>query len=162
MPPLRNTRHEKFCLLLVDGKPASHAYPEAGYKEHRHNAATLARSKHIQARVAEILAEKQAKHEESQRIAAQELAIDKAWLMRKLSKAIDMAEAKQDASGITNAIKELGVLSGERIEKSEHGRPGEFAAIEAMSRAELEASIVKLVRQIEHEPPKLLEPPSDD
>ena len=40
-----------------------------------------------------------------------------------------------------NALKEQGVLTGIRIERQEVGQPGEFQAIEAMSRAELIASI---------------------
>jgi hypothetical protein len=40
-----------------------------------------------------------------------------------------------------NALKEQGVLTGIRFERQEIGQPGEFQAIEAMSRAELIAFI---------------------
>ena len=162
MPLLRNVRQEQFCRLIVEGRSANQAYVDAGYKPNRGNSAKLRGYEIIEKRINELMLEKAAKLEEKQQQVAQDLAIDRAWLMRKLGTVIAMAEAKQDANAVVNAIKELGVLSGERIEKSEHGRPGEFAAIEAMSRAELEASIVKLVRQIEDDEPKLLAPPTDD
>ena len=162
MPPLHNPRREQFCQLLVQGLPASQAYVEVGYKPSRPAASRLQHDINISKRVRELMAEKARLHEESQRQAAQEAAIDKTWLIRQLKDAADIARRKDDPSGLVAAAREIGVLTGERIEKSEHGRPGEFAAIEAMSRAELEASIVKLVRQIEDDEPKLLAPPTDD
>jgi len=47
MPPLSNRRHEAFAQLLARGVPAAKAYDDAGYKPNRHNAAGLARQKHI-------------------------------------------------------------------------------------------------------------------
>ena len=42
-------------------------------------------------------------------------------------------------SAATAAVKEIGVLSGIRIERSERGQPGEFEFLEKMSPEELEA-----------------------
>lgn len=55
MPLLPNSRHERFAQEIAKGKSASEAYVKAGYKENRHNAAALAREKHIVTRVQEIL-----------------------------------------------------------------------------------------------------------
>src|SRR5687768_16010673 len=54
MPSLRNPRHERFAQELATGKSATEAYVAAGYKNNRHNAAALAREKHISARLAEL------------------------------------------------------------------------------------------------------------
>jgi phage terminase small subunit len=56
MPELRNTRQEKFCVGLVDGKSAAEAYRLAGFRDNRSNAASLARRQHIRDRVAELRA----------------------------------------------------------------------------------------------------------
>jgi phage terminase small subunit len=54
MPALINSRHEAFAQALARGMSATGAYKEAGYRGSRHNAATLARKKHIKTRVAEL------------------------------------------------------------------------------------------------------------
>ena len=46
----------------------------------------------------------------------------------------------QNAAAMT-AIKEIGILTGIRIERRESGAPGEFAEIENMTAEELEAFI---------------------
>jgi phage terminase small subunit len=63
MSPLRNTRREKFCLALAEGKSAHEAYTLAGYKPCRQNAARLMTFDDIKARVAEIQAENAKKSE---------------------------------------------------------------------------------------------------
>jgi hypothetical protein len=54
MSVLNNPRHEAFAQALARGMSATAAYAEVGYRPHRHNAATLARKKHISVRVAEL------------------------------------------------------------------------------------------------------------
>src|SRR6516225_4596290 len=54
MPALKNPRHEALAQALARGMSASAAYVEAGYKANRHNAAALAREKHIRTRVTEL------------------------------------------------------------------------------------------------------------
>jgi hypothetical protein len=49
-----------------------------------------------------------------------------------------------------NALKELGVLSGKRVERSEHGEPGEF---ERMSDEELRENLTERARALGFEPP---------
>lgn len=58
---LPNHRHERFAQLIAQGKPASHAYIQAGYKARGNaaetNAARLLRNAQVQQRLAEIAAE---------------------------------------------------------------------------------------------------------
>jgi phage terminase small subunit len=65
MPILENPRHEAFAQALARGSSASAAYVEAGYKENRHNAATLARKQHILGRVSELQEEQLAIHQQA-------------------------------------------------------------------------------------------------
>ena len=64
MPALGNARHESFAQALARGLSAAAAYVEAGYKENRHNAATLARKQHILTRADELREEQLAIHQQ--------------------------------------------------------------------------------------------------
>ena len=63
MPPLPNTRHERFAQELAKGLSQAEAYEAAGYRPSRSAAARLAADVNICARVAE-LAERVAKRTE--------------------------------------------------------------------------------------------------
>jgi hypothetical protein len=65
MPILTNSKHEAFAQGLARGSSAAAAYVEAGYKENRHNAATLARKQHILTRVGELQEEQLAIHQQA-------------------------------------------------------------------------------------------------
>jgi hypothetical protein len=65
MSILKNPKHEAFARALARGLSASAAYAEVGYRPHRHNAAALARKKHISGRVAELQTEQLAIHQQS-------------------------------------------------------------------------------------------------
>jgi phage terminase small subunit len=54
MPVLRNARHERMAQLLAQGKSATQAYAEAGYKQNSGNAIRLKGNESISARRAEI------------------------------------------------------------------------------------------------------------
>ena len=64
MTILATPNHEVFAQGLARGLCAAAAYVEAGYKENRHNAATLARKQHILARVGELQEEQLAIHQQ--------------------------------------------------------------------------------------------------
>ena len=51
MPPLRNARHEKFCQELAQGRSASEAYINAGFKASRQNAGRLRTKDDVAARI---------------------------------------------------------------------------------------------------------------
>lgn len=105
-------QQERFCQLIAQGKNQTDAYMEAGYKVKDAEVAKSAASRlfanvNIAARIAELRAS-----------AAQEAQIDLAWLIREC--AATYAAAKKDAAygPAVSALKELGILTGERIEKS--------------------------------------------
>lgn len=54
MPPLENTKHERFAQELAKGKSQSEAYVLAGYKPSFANASTLRTNQKVAARIAEI------------------------------------------------------------------------------------------------------------
>jgi hypothetical protein len=70
MPILPNSKHEAFAQCLARGSSAAPAYVEAGYKDNRHSAATLARKQHILTRVSELQEEQLAIHQQTTAAAA--------------------------------------------------------------------------------------------
>lgn len=109
MPALENPKHERFAQELAKGKTADEAYQNAGYKADRSNAAKLTANNHIQARVAEIVER-----------ASVRVEITLAKLMEMAATVYDRSlEQGQNAAAIS-AVKELGVLSGHRVERREN------------------------------------------
>lgn len=109
MPALGNPRHERFAQELAKGKSASEAYVTAGYAENDGNAIRLKGNERISARVAEIVERSSVRVE-----------ITLAKLMEMAATVYDRSlEQGQNAAAIS-AVKELGVLSGYRVERREN------------------------------------------
>ena len=108
MPILSNPRHEIFAQELAAGKTADEAYIAAGYKPNRGNATTLKANQSVLERVAEFQARSAAR-----------LTVTLEWLLEKAEEARQQAMQLGQTSAAVGAIKELGVLSGHRVEKSE-------------------------------------------
>ena len=109
MPALSNPRHEMFARELAKGKTADEAYVLAGYAENRHNASRLKTNETVLSRVAELQAP-----------AAKRAEITLSRLLEMAQEVYDNAlKANQNSAAIA-AVKELGVLSGERVEKREN------------------------------------------
>lgn len=115
MPVLPNARHERFAQELAKGKTADEAYSEAGYKAHRGNASTLRANQSILDRVAEL----QSRGAKRAEVTVQSL-IEEADELKRLA-----IEASQFGPAVS-AFREKGILSGKRVERAEHGAPGDF------------------------------------
>lgn len=113
MPVLSNPRHERFAQELAKGKTADDAYVTAGYKENRHNASTLRTNQTISNRVTEI-----------QSRAAARVEVTRASLILEAEEVRVAAMAAGQLSAAIAAIKEKGVLSGDRVEKRENRNTG--------------------------------------
>jgi hypothetical protein len=129
-----NSRHERFAQFLAQGKTATEAYKLAGYKPNRHNAATLARNDAVKERVAQITTK-----------AGVAVAITLETLMQKAEAICERAYESGQYGVATGALKEMGVLSGVRVERSEIGGPGEF---DHLTDEELERELVERIRAL--------------
>jgi phage terminase small subunit len=139
MPVLKNPRHERFTQLLASGKTATEAHQLAGFKLDRGNASRLATDPEIQGRVQQITA-----------VGAERAAVTVESLINEAEQARRGAmEAGQYAAAVA-AIKEKGVLSGKRIERSERGQPGEFADLDNMTAEQLAEFIRKQAEESLH------------
>jgi phage terminase small subunit len=129
MPTLRNPRRERFAQLLASGKTATDAYELAGYKRNDSNAPNLARTDEINGRVTEINNETLERERTTAAVAAERAEMARA--------ACEGAMEAGQFSAAVAATKEIGVLTGIRIERSERGMPGEFDWVDKLSVDEL-------------------------
>jgi hypothetical protein len=137
MPVLKNIRHERFAQLLASGKTAKDAYEMAGYKPSDSNGAWLARKNDISSRVAEINNERFERERATANAAAERCVITRQSLIAMANELYQQAKEAGQTTAAVAALKEIGVLSGIRIERSERGAPGEFDWIENASAEEL-------------------------
>jgi hypothetical protein len=138
MPGLKNPRHERFAQLLASGKTAKAAYEIAGYKPSESNGAWLARKEEISSRLAEINNETLERERKTAVVAAERAVITRQGLIAKAEEIRDLALEAKQFSAASAAHKEVGVLSGLRIERREQGMPGEFSWLERLSIEELQ------------------------
>jgi hypothetical protein len=105
MPILENPRHVAFAEALAQGSSATAAYIEAGYKENRHNAATLARKQHILTRVGELQEEQLAIHQQATAQAAANAQVTIESLITEAEAA--RAKAMEEKGGAAAAVSAL-------------------------------------------------------
>ena len=145
---LANHRRELFAQLLVQGFTTVDAYEKAGYKRHDGNACTLAKHPEVQARLEEIrgelAAEKTGFPFGTSAIAAR-ANVTAESLMDQAEAILAQAMRNGQLSAAVSALKEKGVLSGKRVERSEVGGPGQF---DHLSDEELHAEIQRECREL--------------
>lgn len=125
MPMLQNERQEKFCQALVQGKSKVDAYVIAGYSPSRPNASTLANAAHIRARVAELSGRAA---EIAINVAGINTGLTKTWVLERLrDNAVKALRQKHGSSVANRALELIGKELGLFIERSEQGKPGDFA-----------------------------------
>ena len=116
MPQLTNASQEIFAQTLATGTTKSEAYEIAGYEPNRHNAARLVNTnEHVQQRIREI---------QFQAVDLTQITV--ASLVGAADEAREAALAEKQISAAVAAIKEMGILTGLRIDRREVGKPGEF------------------------------------
>jgi phage terminase small subunit len=108
MAPLRDTRRERFCQLLVEGQSASAAYVSAGFKPSGPNAGRLRNKPEVAARIAELQAEVGAEHR-----------ISVASICKELDEAVAVAKAKGQANPMVSAAGLRAKLAGLMVDKQQ-------------------------------------------
>jgi hypothetical protein len=123
MPALRIQRKERFARLLAAGKSASEAYELAGYKRDASgaNSCHLAKSDEVTNRVQELTREAFERERAVAAAAVQRTAITRQSLVEKLEATRKAAEEAGQYGAAVAASKEISVLLGIRIERSERG-----------------------------------------
>jgi hypothetical protein len=136
---LSNPRHERFAQLLAQGKSAVEAYELAGYRRDDGNAVRLTKKPAITDRVQELTG-----------LAAEKTKITVESLIAQAEEVRQRAMESKQFSVAVAAIKEIGVLSGVRVERKEVGQPGEF---DHLSDEELERDIIERFAQLARDDP---------
>ena len=150
MPALNNHRRELFAQLLFQGFSAVDAYAKAGYKRHDGNACTLAKNPEVQARLEEIRGGEKIRGEQTDlpvgtRAIAARAKVTAESLVEMARTTYDSAMESKQFGAANGSIREMGVLTGHRIERAEIGQPGEF---DHLSDEELLAAIRERVRAL--------------
>jgi hypothetical protein len=127
MPVLKNPRHEAFAQALVRGESAAKAYVDAGYKPNRHNAAGLARQKHISTRVAELQEQQLAIHQQAtaEAAAAAKVTVGSLIAEAEAARVKAMAE-KGGAAAAVSALTAKAKLAGmwrDKVDQHNTGTP---------------------------------------
>lgn len=107
MVTLKNQRHEKFALLVAEGKTADEAYRVAGYKPNRGNATTLKANQSVAARVATIQAE-----------AAVKTEITVVGITNRLMVIADKGEKLADSAGLS--VARLSLMDAAKTIAADH------------------------------------------
>jgi uncharacterized protein (DUF885 family) len=105
MTALPNPKHENFAQALARGSSAAAAHVEAGYRENRHNAATLARKQHILTRVGELQEEQLSIHQQATADAAANAQVTIESLIAEAEAA--RAKAMEEKGGAAAAVSAL-------------------------------------------------------
>ena len=115
MAPLRNVRHERFCVALSEGRSIAESYEVAGFKKNSGNSSRLNADERIRARVLEL---------QTQTAADSKFTIES--INRELDEAISVARSKHQAQAMVSASSMKAKLAGLLIERTEVGAPGSF------------------------------------
>jgi hypothetical protein len=121
MPTLGNPRREKFALALSEGKSASQAYIDAGYKPCRQNAARMMTNDDIKARIAELQAGAAAKAE-----------VTLETILAELADAAVVAKDRGQAQALVSAAMSKAKLLGLDVQRIEVGGPRDFDKCETV------------------------------
>lgn len=141
MPPLSNPRQETFAQIAAAGASLIEAYEKAGYEPNYGNASSLKANQKVNSRITEL-----------QQGGVDLAQITVASLVARADELRELAiEHKQISAGVA-AVKEIGILTGLRIDRREVGAPGEF---ERLSDDELRHYIAS-------ENAKLIDIPADE
>lgn len=148
MPVLDNHRRELFAQLLFQGYSAVKAYEKAGYKRHDGNACTLAKHPEVLARLEEIRGGQQAGFPVGTRAIAARAKVTAESLVEMARATYDQAMGNKQFGAANGSIREMGVLTGHRIERAEIGSPSGF---DHLSDDELLAAIRERFARLERD-----------
>jgi phage terminase small subunit len=142
---LLSPRRELFCQHVDSGVPLAEAYVLAGYKPHAANPHTLRREPEIDRRVGELVAVRQARANRAGDRAIEGLAISLESLLAELEEARVLAMKLKQIGPAVSAIREKGVLSGLRVERSEQKQISDY---DGMSLEELRRELLAQVAEL--------------
>jgi hypothetical protein len=155
---IHRLKREKFCQLLATGNsPIYEAYALAGYKPNGGNASVMSLRPDVLARVNEIKAERFEQDRAMTLKATRKAGLTRESMLEMADEIRREAKENRQYAAAAAALKEMGVLAGLRIERSERGSPHEFAELsDAALLDELRSMGVRIEmddgKTIEHEP----------
>lgn len=107
--PLKNAKHEHFAQLMVAGSQAKAAYVLAGFSPNgaKQAAAKLLTRADLTDRIAYLRKQKEAMHQQAMTAAVEKSGMDKAWVLSRLGKIVDLGMAIETVMGPDGEAGEL-------------------------------------------------------
>jgi hypothetical protein len=115
MPPLPNSRHERFAQAVFEGHTADESYVLAGYMANRGNATRMEAIESIRMRLMEL-----------QAAAARKSAVTLESIYAKLDEAIEVFKANGQGAALVSVSALKAKLAGLMVERVEIGGVGAF------------------------------------
>jgi hypothetical protein len=141
MPRGSKLQLQKFAEGLALGLKAVKAAQYAGYPE----GTSFVSDAYKRAQRADVKAMVEAFKAPVRERVMQQMEITLQTLLEKALRTYEAAMAGAQYGAAVAALKELGVLSGKRVERSEHGEPGEF---DHMTDEELQRAVEESAAQL--------------
>ena len=112
---LKNAKHEHFAQLMAAGSQAKAAYVLAGFSPNgaKQAAAKLLTRADLADRLAYLRQQKEAMHKQAMQGAVAEAGMDKAWVLKKLGKIVEIGMALEPVKGEDG--QELGELKAANL-----------------------------------------------
>ena len=134
--PLPNAKHEHFAQLVSNGESATRAYVLAGYSEGGapQSAGRLLKNAQVCERIAYLRSIKEQKHQQAVSAVISDAAIDKKWVLDKLTRIVAMGmqaepvtdeegqpvgEYRQNLAAANKAVELIGKELGMFVERKE-------------------------------------------
>jgi hypothetical protein len=152
VPPLENPKLELYAQELAKGTPVKEAFIAAGFVYNAGNAYTRKNDERVQKRIAELLSERAHIHNEAVKEAVQTQKVTVEKLIAHADEIRHLAVKGEQFGAATSALKEIGVLTGLRVERGAHlVKASHSLDIESMTDDELEAHLREVQKRLREE-----------
>jgi len=156
MPPLQDTRREKFCAgVVLEGLSVIDSYEQAGYVRNRQNAWKLRHRDDIERRCSELIEQRQQIHAAAVVQAIEKKQISVESILDDLQRALTGAEKDQDWRTVVQAAVARARVAGLMVEKHLVKNVGPSPS--DLSDEELEARLEALQGSVREEQEELCE-----
>jgi phage terminase small subunit len=143
MPLLRNIRHERLAQEIVKGAKLEDAHRAAGLSGNRKSAWKIRQRADVIRRIEELLDQRDQVEAKVVERAISEAALTRTGILRMLVADHELARERGQLAAAIRAAELLGKILGVFIERSEQGKPGDFAHL---SDEELDAQLTQRLK----------------
>lgn len=127
MSALQNIRHERLAQEIAKGAKLEDAHKSAGLSGNRKSAWKIRQRSDVTRRIQELLDQREQIEAKAVERAIRETALTQSEIIRMLVADRELARERGQVAAAIRATELLGKIIGVFIERSEQGKPGDFA-----------------------------------